>query len=404
MATLAGMTIADRDSPFESGAAFLLAQKCDIDALVTLPSGWEVELRSGSPYVVARVKGISSPTDVFSACHEAAQQGLDLLAAQGKAHLSNRNASDVSLLWWRESSIQVLRVISVNTLSVTVGIPTLTVTDQHGNVIPQPPPPPIIYHESFRYIRLSEVTDDLFDAFRNMYLAFEALLGHVAPRHKKEREGAWLKRALATVDTAVSLSTVYGSTTGNITERIYQEIYIDIRCAIFHSKNSPRLLPHDLADRRRVSEGLRKLTRIVLLISDHWLHARRPTGVMTYAGFELMTMQILQASEILVSDNDTPFDRQETLESPVYDDAVPMATRHAPDLSEPGLNCVLGVVDVAQLCGLQKIARFGLKHDNHLIMVSTVDAELNQDGVDRLEAQLGVQLRNTREPKRLYKM
>ncbi len=230
MATLAGVAIAGKNSIFESGAAFLLSQDCGIDSVITLPSGWEVELCAGSPYVVARITGASDPTAVFNASHEAAQQGLDLLAVQGKAHLSTRNASDECLLWWRESSVQVLRVISVNTLSVTVGIPTVTVTDQHGNVVPQPPVPAIIYHESFRYIRLSEVTDDLFDAFRNMYLAFEALLEHVAPRQINEREGAWLKRALATVDRSTSLSKAYISTTGNIVEDIYKEIYVYIRC------------------------------------------------------------------------------------------------------------------------------------------------------------------------------
>jgi len=402
MATLAGVTIADKNSPFDSGAAFLLAQECDLDELIPLSPEREVEVRRNSPYVVARIKGALSATDAFNQSHEVVQQGLDLLSVQGKAHLSTRNAFDERLVWWRDSSTQILRVVSVVNLLLKTGLAKITVTDQYGNVVPPPPPPSIIYHESFRYIRLSQVTDDLFDAFRNMYLAFELLLEHVAPRRKSEREGAWIKRALAAVNSAVPLSRAFTPTSSDIVADIHDQIYVEIRCAIFHAKESPRLLPQNLSDRKKVGDGLKKLTRLAILIADHWLHARSPAGGLTYAGFNLMTTPVLERCEILVSDSNAPLHEAETLESPLYKDAAVMNTRYAPDLSEPGLNFAFGAIDTVNLLRLSRIARFGVKYNNDLLMEATLEAELKHVGIDRLEAQLGIQLRNLRSPKHLY--
>jgi hypothetical protein len=80
-----------------------------------------------------------------------------------------------------------------------------------------------------------------------------------------------------------------------------------------------------------------------------------------------------------------------------------MKTVLAPELSEPGLIFILGTVKAADLYPLKRIGRFAVKHNNKLGMTATIEAELKYDGIDLLEAQLGVQLRNIREPKRLYR-
>lgn len=407
MATLAGILIADKYSYLDSGAAFLLAQKCDISEVVCLNSGWEIEVRESCPYVVARIKGASSASDAFNNGHEAIQQGLDLLAITGKADLSLRNASDEYLTWWREKSIQVLRIVTVTKLPVTTGIPTVVVTDvvtdKDNDVIPQPPAPKLIYHESLRYFRLSQVTDDLFDAFRNMYLAFELLLEYVVLKGENEGEGKWLKRALNSVNDTVPLSRVYSSTNPNIVLDIYNSIYKSIRCSIFHAKNQSRLLPQDLADRKRVSESLDRLTRIVLLLTEHWLHARRPSGGMFYAAFNKMTMPVASSSIVIISDNDAPLDASETIESPTCKDSVPMPTKYAPELSKPGLISVMGTVDAVRLQSLCKVAKLELVHDDELMLGATFEAPLIHNAIDRLEAQIGMQLINVREPKHFFK-
>ena len=58
MATLAGILIADKNSELDSGAAFLLSQKCNVTELVSLDPNWEVEVKGSSGF-----KGISKSNE-----------------------------------------------------------------------------------------------------------------------------------------------------------------------------------------------------------------------------------------------------------------------------------------------------------------------------------------------------
>ncbi len=403
MATLGEIPIADGSSVFDSGAAFLCAQKCPVNEIVYLNSGAEVEVRSANAYVVARVRGSVGPNDAFNRAHEAAQEGLDQLSIGGKADLSIKNASDEYIVWWQEDSKQVLRVVGTSTLIIEVG-GSSKLFDRDGSPIELPAPPKLIYNESLRYFRLSQITEDLFDAFRNMYLAFELLLEHHCPRHSpREREGVWLKRALSEANRVVPLSRVYKTIGPDVVSDIYDDLYAGIRCRLFHAKHGSRLLPQSAGDRRSVSEGLERLTDIFLLLAQELLNARRPGGLMTYEGFAWLTEPVMSGSTVLVSGNDMPLDASATLKSPPFVGAVPMLTRAAPELSRPGLRTILGSIPATDLKGLPKIARFGWAHDGHLMMSGAVEAPLTHDGVDRIEAQMGVQLRNAKRPKELFK-
>ncbi len=411
MATLAGILVADKYSVLDSGAVFLLAQKCNVSEVVYLDSGSEVEIQKDCPYVAARIKGASDANDAFHEGHEVAQKGLDLLSVTGKADLSIKNASDECLMWWREKTIQILRVVAVTKIPVTFEATLGIQTDKNGNIIPQPPPPQLIYHESLRYFRLSQVTDDLFDAFRNAYLAFESLLEKVAPRESTERrgrrswerEGDWLKRALGVANNIIPLSHAYNTTNPDIISDIYDKIYKNIRCSIFHAKSQSRLLPQNLADREIVSEGLDSLTRIVLLLMKNWLHVGQPRGGMAYSAFDMMAESILLNSIIVVSDDDAPLDDSETLHGLTFKASVTMLTKYAPELSKPGLNSILGTIKTGELKNLCKISKFILFHNEKLVLGSALEAPLTYDSVDVLEAQISVQLRNVREPKRFFK-
>jgi hypothetical protein len=400
MATLAGIRIADKTSPFDSGAAMLLAQNCTVSELVQLASGYEVEIRAGSPYVVARTTGAADAQIAFDLGMEAVQQGLDLLSVTGKGDFSTKNAFDQHFIWWRDSAGQFLRFVETSVLSFSLSA-TATVTDSNGTVVPPPTQPLPVYHDALRYYRLSQTTDDLFDSFRNIYLAFELLLEHIAPINAGEREGVWLKRALATANTTVSLAQAYSGTSGNVVADIYSDIYKGIRCRVFHAKSGQCLTPQRPSDRRTVAVGSEKLARLVILLAEHWLSIRRGGGGVTYTGFEMMTKPIANSSVVLVSDNDAPFDGAETLESS-FSTAVAMTTRHAPELSSPGRTAILGAVTPEKLSCFSSIARFGVKHEHTLLLGATVDASLVCTGVDCLQAQLNMQMKNSKSPKRLF--
>lgn len=403
MAQLAGVGIADRDSALDSGIALLLTQKSSIDDVVQPDSKWEVEVRSDNPYVIARGTGPTDSSTAFALAYEAVQKGLDLLSVTGKANLSIRNASEESLVWWREDQAQVLRVVGSAGLTVNVSV-MLEVRDEFGNVKPQPPAQPPKYHESLRYFRLSQVTEDLFDAYRNMWLSFELLLSSEFP--KNGREITWLRRALSQTHESLDLHQVFQPTGSDAVAEIVDELYIGTRLPLFHATEQRTVfMPHSLRDRQTVSVALRKLTKLVLFLIDKWLNAKRVSGVMTSYAFDTTIGSIISSSEILVSDDNTPADPAHgTRANAGFESAIALATKHAPELSESGRQFALGTVDSTDLQMLEKITKFALADGDDLISYHTLEAELIHESIDRLEAQMGFHLINAREPKYLFKV
>ena len=411
MARLAGVVIADRNSIFDSGAAFFLSKLCTQSEVVQPDSNWEVEVRSGSPYIVARGKSGGELKNVSEQAYEAAQKGLDLLSINGITNLSICNAFDDCLIWWRENSIQILRIVSIGWIGNASTIESV------GMVPPKP-----IYHESLRYFRLSQVTDDLFDAYRNMYLCLELLVSSKSPKKNRESECEWLKRVLN--GEASQISPRFQP----VAKSLINEIY-DIRCKLFHAKeNADYLVPHSWLNRQRVNKTLVELTEIVCVLARELLNVCRSRGFMTSEGFKHDNKWMTSNPEILVSDSDVPLTEQEKLRflcrlleeqygnrSPLnsddfatislYESAVALDSRYEPELSDYFLDVVLGKTDSTQLSSLKKISRLALwsREEKFLGFTRILKAELTPESIDQLEVQIGLGLINILEPRYFFK-
>lgn len=404
MATLAGVTIADNSSTFDSGVALLLQQEIQIDEVVPVGSDWEVEVRSGSPYVVARGGGKSTGTssvEIFANAYEATQSGLDLLSVTGKADLSIRDAMNESVVWWHEGGKQVLKVITTARMGFSLSA-ELEVRDASGNIKRQPPVPTPKYHECLRYFRLAQVTDDLFDAYRNLWLSFELLLSSQYPKQGRERD--WLEDALTKVHNSLNLTNGYQPSGQDVVAEIIDDLYTNARLPLFHATaNRAVFVPQNLSDRETVGEALKKLTRLLLFLIENWLHASRPSGGISYYGFDTAIKDVLGDSEILVSDGDAPLDpAHETPADAGFDPAVALSTRYAPEFSTPGRQFWLGKASSADLRGLAKVMRFGMAAGNKMILYHVMEAELTHESIDGLQAQIGSYMINTRQPKYLF--
>src|SRR6056297_1334481 len=163
MSSLDGMPLFEPNGVPTSGGAFLLHNKSSVSEVVDCPNNWKAQVQAGCKYVIARNSDSvgdfeHSRIEAFNA----AQQGLDLLSIVRKADLGIRDAENENIIWWPETSGQVVRTKHVCTLHARTG--GLTVVG--GKPAPAPKK---IWHESLRYFRLSQVTDDLFDSYRNLY-------------------------------------------------------------------------------------------------------------------------------------------------------------------------------------------------------------------------------------------
>lgn len=398
MGKLGGITVADGTSQYQSGVALHLNQKASEDEIIQIDSDWEVELEAGNPYAVSRgTLNLSSET-VLGPAQEAIQKALDILSIQGDADYYCKDIDSERIIWWRNGADQHIRVISISGLGVSTSA-TVTALDSEGNEITQQQPP-TQRHESERYFRLAQITEDLFDAYRNMYLSFEMILSDRTPPNPGERETDWLKRALTDAHNQIGIGK-FAPNQSNVVDSIHQQQYLDTRVEIFHAKqNRSRLMPHDADDRKQVQEALENLAPLVTTLMKNTIQINRHTGVITYSGFDhiMSWMESDQNIGAVLSENNIPLDKSESLESPPWQNRVSIPTVYSSNLSESGLKSALGQEAVSNFDSGFKIRRLGLvkKADMEDLLMSAgrLEADLTLDHIDQFETQLGIILRN----------
>ena len=401
MAKLGNLTIADRNSSFGSGGAFLLKKMSRTNHTAVVSTGGEVEVAAGSPYAVVRFTGSAAPTTVFSEAFENIHDGLTAIAAQGSAHLEIHKAFEECLLWWRDGSKQILRVSSIMPFGITMRA-TLEVRNAQGNVKPPDPTPPPLVHESLNHFRRSQATEALFESFREMYLAFESLLSWRIPKKSREHDVDWLKRALSDADHHLGLSSKRLPQWTDLPSEFYRDIYVAARCGVFHSKDARQnLYPHRIADRELVASALERLGQIVILLFREWLNVQISTGGLYPAGFDLGTKWLTESTEIIVSSGNFPLQSDETLESPAYQGAATFPGHVAVDESGPGFRIVVGSISANELM-IGPVRRCALKHLDNLVLGHRLEDDLTLEGVDSFQVALGFRLANLTAPKSYF--
>lgn len=389
------------------GGAFLLDRPSPTTSEEILAHGWTAQVTADSPQIVIRgTVHTDNYEETFSESLAASQEALDLVAMRAGPGLAVVSADSEHVVWWTEADGRlVLRIVAVSDLGLSMSA-TATVTDAAGNVRPPPQPPALVWHPSLRYFRLAQVTGDLFDAYRNMYLAFESLLSTMVPPKLSstgkpaEGEGAWLRRALTTIDATLPLAPYAPAGGRPAVDLVLDDIYAGARTRLFHAKSGRSvLLPHRLDSRHDVIESLQRLARLFIdLFADHTGH-RRPSSGMTYAGFEMVTSFDATAA---VSDDPAPENKADVAINPTGGRSEQLTTRRAPELSSPGLTFWLGVCQDAQSLHLGKgsIRRAGLvNHDGVLIQVNRLAEPVSLAGIDVLQVQQGARLVNVQQPR-----
>ena len=186
-----------------SGAAFTLTAAAPKSASIAVGSRWRVSVSRGKDSLVVRGGRSRSCEVAWENAMDAAHRGLDLLSLTGVVNLSMRNPEEDYAVWWLDGSDLVMRLFAMETFGFEMSA-KLQVRDVSGRLVRQPRQPPI-WHESYRFFRLAQVTDDALDAYRNLYLALECLLDDICPHRRGEAENAWLRRALRPIHQASSL-------------------------------------------------------------------------------------------------------------------------------------------------------------------------------------------------------
>jgi hypothetical protein len=273
MATLGSLNL-EFEGKLNSGLAQLLLKPPKARHDFTY-QGACLRVAPDTPFVTCCFSGATSHEDVIKRGSELLQNGLDILSMTGGADLATRDAANEYLAWWKADDEVIVSVVSTATFSFSVGPVILEVRDAASRVVPPTPVIPL-HHLGFRYYRLSQVSDDLFDAFRNMYLTFELLLSAKYPKGR-EREIDWLRASLTAAD---DLNLPALATGPSPIDHIIDVVYNNARLPLFHAKDDLAYFAPVTSsqDRVAVSEALQLLTRIVIRMADVWHQTRRGGG------------------------------------------------------------------------------------------------------------------------------
>lgn len=388
------------DDGLDSGIAFLLLKPPEKE-LTLRYRDCQILAAPGTPYVICRFAGAVSLEDAFKTGSLVAQEALDILSMTGNADLVTREADDEYLAWWCSTDGQTMAVVSTLTLSVTLGHATVTVRDANGNVVP---PTPVIpkHHIGFRFYRLSQISDDLYDAYRNMYLAFESMLSSQYPK-TKGLEIDWLRQSLNAASADLQLSNLIPVGVADATGYLLARIYDGARLPLFHAKDGKAYFApvQSSTNREEVSAALATLTQIVIRMAGKWFSARRLGG---WVNLELLAAQnerLFAGSWVVFTDN-PGFTLQDGLDSESIKNGVPFPGTYREFFGAEKRPYISGQLPVSGLASRGRLHALYIVNDTTPLVGVSLDTTIDLSGLDVFEVHLFLRQRNGSAPKYMY--
>jgi hypothetical protein len=274
--------------------------------------GWEAQLRQGAVHLCVRgdMPDQNKPLyTVAETSHPIAEDFLDIVAVEERTPLLVTEPHDNVV--WRTGPHGLKAQL---TTSITFAAEPLDMRgvalDANGNEIPPLPYVPPPHHPAYRFFRYSQAAQSVFDAYRNMFLALEAVLDHIASKQPGEGETEWLRRAVtdAVQKHAADLKAFVKTPGKDPVEAFIGAHYAAVRCAVFHAKSAEgrALRPGTLADHDLVLHQLLAVQKIAEHLMKALFGVRLPQGGLYHSGFGHMLEQLAPAMHLLFGPADCP--------------------------------------------------------------------------------------------------
>jgi hypothetical protein len=390
------------DDKYKSGVVFSISQKSPISFVYEFNDGsWQVEFQQNSDDVIARSTSKLDRETLQSSGFEVVQTALDILSVKGTltAYVTHPATTSIGVYWANMKSVVYFQSLIDFHMGVSIQTRQL---DASGNEITPPPPTELTWNESFRYYRLSQSSTDLFEAYRNLFLAFEALLYSICSKNQKEGEVAWLRRTLAVINSKLCLSQFLPSGSGDPIEYIINSQYLSVRCKLQHAKFPSAELPHSSINPVTVRQAYSELVRIWRPIAGVYLNVPTGGAVITYAGFEMMIANgFKDGFAILYTSDNLPPCKEDIDASPQSLPLHDFAEMSYMGQVRPGVMRLVGREDTIGHTDhyYRPIHRVCSRAETTLLSVAYIERGLVITGVDQWESIHDFRLINTAQPK-----
>lgn len=355
----------------------------------------------GTSYAVCILKMAKSKEEVVEIANILMQECLDLLSMTGKEDLVTRETSEEYVVWWKEKDKKIISYYSTTTISISVGNPNLQVLDSDGNIIPQLVIPPN-YHHAFRFYRLAQVSDDLFDSFRNMYLALEALLSSKYPKKNKQKEIDWLISALNDSESVLHLQEIIPSGPTQFEDFFVENIYKQARLPLFHSKESENnYIPHTKYNRNTIETALSFLTKIVIKMAETWYSCRRLGGWTNLKLIEENYKVLFNDIHFVLTD-DPKFTLEDKSESPSIKEGNRFPAQYNELYMDNYRPNIYGKINIASLNKRRPVLALFLLKENKTLLGCLLESSIDTEGFDFFETFQFLKGNNASQPKYLF--
>ncbi len=364
---------------------------------VITTDGVEAEIRAGVRHVVVRLRNPASEDQLLDVAVESAQRFLDFQSVFYSDALQIEAALQKHILWLCSDGISTIRKYS--TCDISIGVSTeLRDRDSLESAAPCKAPS-VPWSPALRYFRLSMLSSDVFEAYRNAYLALESLLSVITPKTKSEGEEVWLRRALSISATKASLGRFAVGVSAPV-DSIVAAHYKAIRVRIFHAKSSVSMLPHAPGDYRTVAAAYIEIIAIWEEIAGAWLPLTKVSSAVTYGGFRFLIGPAFQNAKTVLTDDAAPASRSDESVSPNGRPVIAFAETEYRGEARPGVLAVLARTNVKSMPDGQVVGRIAvLSEDDVLMVVDSIEGGLTLRDADRFETVQSIRLVNTGQPR-----
>lgn len=405
MARIGNLFIAGNEElngQFCSGVAYTLATTPNTSyEYSTRDEKWQVHFTSESNHIVARSRLRLPFERAQSEGFSAIQEALDILSVTGVLSTYLHQPGSQNICVHCKDEMSALSVYSLVDLPIRMKLDIKSI-DEDGNETEHKETPNPTWNESFRYFRLSQCSNDLFEAYRNLFLAFEALLNSICKKSKGESEGKWLQRALTFANTKSSLSQFAPTAQADAISHIIKTQYKDVRCKLQHAKFPSARLPHSNITPIDVKQAYGELVRIWRHIAAAYYQTSSGGGIVTHGGFAaLMDSALAGQSSLHFTPDDSATKESDVLVSPKGLDTYQFEGYSYLGQVKP---------DIVRLVGFEYVREGQDRHKDplyrlcsvagsNLFAVTYMQAGLTVSGVDQWEFVHDIRLINSSQPK-----
>jgi len=388
---------------FPSGITFPLENEPEIDyTWQSYDSLWQVELNRGNANVVARSRNPQAYDSLVTSGLEQIERCLDIVAVKKQIPLVLDHSETNHIAVFQRGKETVLRHFSICALGVKIGV-SIEVRDKDGNIKPAAPIPEPDWTWAFRYYRLSQTSQDIFEAYRNLFLALEALLHSIYPQLPREREGTWLRRALSGVSAEVSLARHVPTAVTDPIDYFMVSQYENVRCRLFHAKFPEALLPREELNPTDILSAYEALLRLWRDIAESYFQVSGGGGAVTYQGFKsLMDGAFAHPLSVYFTEDDSPAQKDDTQVSPLGLTTFKFEQSQYLGETKPGVVSWQGELALLDIHKDLSIHRVCTLLNETLFNVDFIKSGLSPSGVDIFQTYQSTRLLNRSQPKTTF--